>query len=463
MGVPGGAVAARPIQVALPAVAVTAACALLAVAAAIGRTGGPSTLPLALGLAVLGAAALLRPVEPAPGTKFTLAGALGVFAGCALPGAQAVLAISGAALAAKLIQRASPSNLAVNVSKAAGATGAASLVVDAAGTGVPGLGLAGLAYIAVTLAAVGAMVLASQGPRSAAAFVGRELLPSAALVATGLIGVLLWIAEPIAIALLVLPLAAIELAARATARAGRMARELSAALEAQRAFAADAAHELRTPLTALRGNLAYIDESRLGEDDRQAFTDARRDLGRLLALIERLLVLARVETRDERAYADLAACARDAARSLAPRGSVRLSFVLPETAGVAMPPELLRTVVTDVVANALAYTPDTPDGEVSLTVRADGDRAVLTVRDTGIGMEREEAVRAFDRFYRGARARRLAPGSGLGLAIVRRIVDAYGGRVELASEPGAGTTVTVTLPAQRRQEPGGTEVPLRVT
>lgn len=460
MGVPSGAVAARPIPVVLPAVAVTAACALLAVAAAIGRPGGPSTLPLALGLAVLGAAALLRPVEPAPGTKFTLAGALGVFAGCALPGAQAVLAISGAALAAKLIQRASPSNLAVNVSKAAGATGAASLVVDAAGTGVPGLVLAGLAYIAVTLAAVGAMVLASQGPRGAAAFVGREWLPTAALVATGLIGVLLWIAEPIAIALLVLPLAAIELAARATARAGRMARELSAALEAQRAFAADAAHELRTPLTALRGNLAYIDESRLGEDDRQAFTDARRDLGRLLALIERLLVLARVETRDERAYADLAACARDAARSLAPRGGVRLSFVLPETAGVAMPPELLRTVVTDVVANALAYT---PDGEVSLTVRADGDRAVLTVRDTGIGMEREEAVRAFDRFYRGARARALAPGSGLGLAIVRRIVDAYGGRVELASEPGAGTTVTVTLPAQRRQEPGGTEVPLRVT
>lgn len=428
----------------LAAALVTAAGGLLAIAASIGRVGDQSTLPLAAGCFAFSLAALLRPVEPAPGTKFTLAGAVGIFSAGLLPGAQAVAAIFAAAVVAKLFQRTTLVNLAVNASKAAGATGAASLVIGVAGTGVAALVLAGTAYTAITLGSVGGMVLATQGARSVAAFLARETLPTAALAATGLIAALLWTIAPLTIGLLLFPIAVIELAARANARVAETSRALASALDAQRAFSADAAHELRTPLTALRGNLAYLDESRLAADEREAFSDAQRDLGRVLALIERLLFFASVGEPEAGRPADLAACAQEALRSVSPRDGVSVASALPDGLEVAMPAELLRTVITDVIANAVAYT---PAGEVSLSARAAGSRAVVTVRDTGIGMGREELERAFDRFYRGARARQLADGSGLGLAIVRRIVDSYGGRIAIASELGAGTTVTLDLPA----------------
>lgn len=437
----------RPGALSLPAVAVSTTCALVAAAASIGRGGDPITLPVAVGCFALTLAGLLRPLEPAPGTKVTLAGAVGTFAASTIPGAQAVVAVLLASLVAKIVQRASPANLSVNVTKAAAATGAASLVVGALGASVPSLAVAGIAYVAVTLAAVAAMVLTAQGASAARIFLSREWLPTSALASIGVVATLLWSLAPLAIILLVPPLAIIELAARANARSTRTARELAVALDAQRAFAADAAHELRTPLTALRGNLAYIEGAALGTDERGALADARRDLERLLALIERLLLFARVPGEGQAGeVADLAECARETVRTVTPRPGVAVSSDVPAGIGVAMPTELLRTVVGDLVANAVAYT---PAGEIAVEARVHGTRAILTVRDTGIGMEGDERLRAFDRFFRGARARQLASGSGLGLAIVRRIVDAYGGSVSLASETGVGTTVTLELPVRR--------------
>lgn len=425
----------------------TLAGVLIALAASVDRGGGTATLPLAAGSFALMLAALLRPIEPAPGTKVTLAGAVSIFAACTLPGAQAVGAATLAALAAKLVQRASARNLAVNVAKAAGAAGAASLAVTAFGLSIPGLLLAGAAHVVVTLVAVAVMIVAAQGTRAAGAFVAREWLPTAALVSSGLVAALLWSLAPLAIVLLLPPLAVIELAARANARAARTARELAAALESQRTFASDAAHELRTPLTALRGNLDYLVPAALRLDERAALTDAQRDVTRLLALIERLLMFARVPGgQDAGVRADLAECVRETVRSIMPPAGLAVVADLRGAVGVAMPPELLRTVVSDLVANAVAYT---PAGQVTVSADSRGSRAVLTVRDTGIGMADDERVRAFDRFFRGARARRLADGTGLGLPIVRRIVDAYGGDLTLSSEADLGTTVTVELPAAR--------------
>lgn len=426
---------------------VTAACALPAVLAAWWAPARPDVLPLAAGLTALLVAALLRPVEPAPGTKVTLAGAVSVFAVCVMPGLPAVGSALVATVLAKLLQRASLPNLSVNAAKAAGASGAAGLVVLWGGPSAEVLALAGLLHAAVTLAAVGTMVRATSGAAALRKFLGREALPTATLAATGTIGALLWSAAPVATLLLVLPLAMVERAARASAASAAAARSLAGALEAQQAFAADAAHELRTPLTALRGNLGYIDATQLPADERDALAGAKDDLARLLALIERLLTLARVGgSQVVRRGVDLAAEVREAARLERPREGVKLSCSVPQDLLVAVPQELLGTVLRDLISNAVTYT---LEGSVHISARASGTRAVLTVTDTGIGLDDGELQRAFERFFRGARARRLAAGSGLGLAIARRIVELHGGALTLTSRPERGTTATLELPLFR--------------
>jgi signal transduction histidine kinase len=108
----------------------------------------------------------------------------------------------------------------------------------------------------------------------------------------------------------------------------------------------------------------------------------------------------------------------------------------------------LRRVVSQLLANAVTFTPD--GGRIDVNVTSDGRSAELIVSDTGIGIEYEEQRHIFHRFYRPAATERLAaPGSGLGLAISRGVVHQHGGAIRLHSQPGVGTTVTITLPLAR--------------
>ena len=112
------------------------------------------------------------------------------------------------------------------------------------------------------------------------------------------------------------------------------------------------------------------------------------------------------------------------------------------TAGNA---EALRQAVDNLLDNAMKYTP--PGGTVALRCGSQGDRVMIEVEDTGIGIEPEHLDRIFERFYRVDKARsRQAGGTGLGLAIVKHIVQAHRGTVEVASTPGVGSTFTLRLP-----------------
>src|SRR5262249_36978215 len=107
----------------------------------------------------------------------------------------------------------------------------------------------------------------------------------------------------------------------------------------------------------------------------------------------------------------------------------------------------LRQVFYNLVDNAIKYTPE--GGRVTVVLGKECDAVVVLVRDTGVGIPPEHLPRVFDRFYRVDKARsRALGGSGLGLSIAQSIVAAHGGRIELASEPGGGTTCTVALPAE---------------
>ncbi|MFM2090233.1 MAG: Alkaline phosphatase synthesis sensor protein PhoR [Planctomycetota bacterium] len=229
----------------------------------------------------------------------------------------------------------------------------------------------------------------------------------------------------------------------------------------RRDFLAGVSHELKTPLTAILGCADTLADGALDDDPAVArgFVERiQRHAERLASIVNDVLTLARLErgaweVRPERC--DAAAVVDevvDAHREQAAARGVALAW----TAGAAparLDPELLRTLAANLLSNAIRYNRSEGRAEVRLEVL--GDRLVLTVADTGIGIPAELQARVFDRFFRVDPARsRATGGTGLGLAIVRELVEALEGRIALASGP-AGTTVTVDLPRESARAAAG--------
>lgn len=224
---------------------------------------------------------------------------------------------------------------------------------------------------------------------------------------------------------------------------------LQAALKAQRDFIADAAHELRTPLAALQLQAQLI--ARADDDTARhaGLADLRAGLERATHVVSQLLTLARAEPGaappapvDVR-LADLCRQSVVDHAALAAAGDVDLGFAqgAPDAA-VAGQPDTLRTLLDNLVANAVRYTP--PGGRVDVACGMDGASAWLEVQDNGPGIPPAERARVFDRFYR--RAGESAGGSGLGLAIVRAIARRHGAEVVLDDAPGGGLRARVVFP-----------------
>lgn len=224
---------------------------------------------------------------------------------------------------------------------------------------------------------------------------------------------------------------------------------LARTLDAQRQFVADAAHELRTPLAAVRLQ-AEIAQRATGAADRTATLEQlRAGLLRVSHLVEQLLAMARLDAASDAGTVeavDLLEMARRVVTESAPIADDRdldLGLLPGDAVSVAGDPGELRTLLGNLVDNALRYTP--AGGRVDVRVQRAETEAVLSVSDTGPGIPAAERSRVFDRFYRGAGA--AAPGSGLGLAIVKRIADRHRASIRLEdAEPGRGLRVTVRLP-----------------
>jgi signal transduction histidine kinase len=242
-----------------------------------------------------------------------------------------------------------------------------------------------------------------------------------------------------------------------------------------REFLADVSHELRTPLAALRTFNELLQE-KAGEDAaaRAEFLESSgQQIERLDWLAQNLLELSKLDSglvRLDLRPDDLRATVLSAveqAEAAARRRGVSLTTEVPEeTVVVRHDPPRIGQVVSNLVGNALKFTPR--GGSVRVTLgphRLEGAR--IQVIDTGAGIDATELPHIFDRFYRGSRASEArSSGSGLGLAIVRSIVDMHGGRIAVESRVGAGSTFTVTLPADPRtpaeraaSEPAGNTAP----
>ena len=227
---------------------------------------------------------------------------------------------------------------------------------------------------------------------------------------------------------------------------------LDSALGAQRRFTADAAHELRTPLAALK---LQLDVARRANDQTAriaAYDDLNAGVERASHLVDQLLTLARIEPEALATRAvdcDLAAIAKAAivARgALAAEKHIDLGLARESPAPVRGDPAALAILLSNLLDNALRYTP--AGGKIDVAVDANDGRALLTVVDNGPGIPEEERERVFDRFFRGADNREL--GSGLGLSIVKRIADAHHAAIELGTpEHGSGLLVTVRFPSSQ--------------
>jgi two-component system OmpR family sensor kinase len=218
-----------------------------------------------------------------------------------------------------------------------------------------------------------------------------------------------------------------------------------------RRFVADASHELRTPLAAIRAHAELFRRGVAARPDDLARVMRRieDESARMGGLVEDLLLLARLDQGRPLACdpVDLGLIAADVttdARVMSPRRSFRLR--LPDTPVVVPGDEArLRQVALNLVANAVAHTPE--GSHVEVRVRVEGPSAVLEVADDGPGLDLEDARRVFERFFRadGSRSRETG-GSGLGLSIVDAIARAHGGRASVGPTPGGGATFRVELP-----------------
>jgi signal transduction histidine kinase len=219
-------------------------------------------------------------------------------------------------------------------------------------------------------------------------------------------------------------------------------------------FVATVSHELRTPLTSIIGYLELVlagEAGSLTEEQKQFLEVVDRNAGRLLGLVGDLLFVAQVEgglLALERRPVDLQRVVSDAvaaARPLAEEKELDLRVDADAIDELWGDEQRLAQVLDNLVGNAIKFTP--AGGRVCLRVRADESRAVIEVEDTGIGIPEGERERLFERFFRTSLAQEQAiPGSGLGLSVARMIVQGHGGRIDVESTEGEGSTFRVELP-----------------
>ena len=230
---------------------------------------------------------------------------------------------------------------------------------------------------------------------------------------------------------------------------------LQSAFARERQFISDASHELRTPLTVINGNAQLL--QRWGDRDpevlRSSLHAIAEESGRLAGMVSGMLTLAKAESGDaipkeplilEQIADDVVLHAREAASE---KGlTIVTDYAADGRTIVIGDPGLLRQLMRNLIDNAIKFT---DRGRIEISIRRAGPTVLLTVADTGSGIDAQSAERLFDRFFRGDPAHaRATEGTGLGLAIVRSIARVHGGSVVAHPRAEGGSAFTVSLPSE---------------
>jgi heavy metal sensor kinase len=224
---------------------------------------------------------------------------------------------------------------------------------------------------------------------------------------------------------------------------------LEALFTSQQRLLADVSHELRTPLTVIKGNVDLM--RRMKSLDAESLASIDQEAGRLTRLVGGLLLLAQAESGKlalamSKVELDLLITEVFQEMSVLAGSKVHLHLNEIDQVYVNGDRDRLKQVFINLTANAIQYTPQ--GGDVYVSLEQIKDRARVIVRDTGPGIPAEDLPHIFERFYRAekSRTRGKSTGFGLGLSIVNWIVEKHGGRIEVVSQEGKGTTFAVWLP-----------------
>jgi signal transduction histidine kinase len=227
-----------------------------------------------------------------------------------------------------------------------------------------------------------------------------------------------------------------------------MAASIEQLFDARRELVAWASHDLRTPLASMRAMLEAIEDGLAEPDD---YLPMLRDqVGTLTLLVDDLFELARIDAGAltlELQQLPVSGLVDSALRLLQPEAAARQVALRCDSTGettAAVAPEKIERVLFNLVTNALRHTPS--DGSVAVHVARREADVLVSVEDTGSGLEPDALGKMFDRFWRADRARSAA-GMGLGLAIARGLVEAHGGEIWAENRPQGGAKVSFTLPA----------------
>jgi hypothetical protein len=227
-------------------------------------------------------------------------------------------------------------------------------------------------------------------------------------------------------------------------------------IKGQRQFIADASHELRTPLTIIRSELEYAERFARHSSVKKSITASLTEVDRLSSMVNDLLTLAKLDAA--RVKLELSSLRLDelllecvqATRAIAKKKDVKIEVFVKEAVEVSGDHEKLKSVVLNLLDNAIKYSGRKSVVSASLVLNETTPQtASIIIQDRGIGIPKSEQVAVFGRFYRDSKPRSKIDGSGLGLAIAQRFVEMHGGRISVESEEGKGSTFTVQLPLGR--------------
>ncbi|WP_243112498.1 MULTISPECIES: sensor histidine kinase [Acutalibacteraceae] len=234
-----------------------------------------------------------------------------------------------------------------------------------------------------------------------------------------------------------------------TATVNDLAESLEKQQKLRKTMAADVSHELRTPLANLQSSLeAMIDG--VWEPSGERLESCHEEILRLNRLVGDIENLERAEAENavlNLTEFDVTELARRIAHNFEPdfyKKEVKLNLT-GDAAVIRADRDKISQVITNLLSNALKYTPE--EGRVDIGVKSAESTVTLSVGDNGAGIPPEDLPNIFERFYRADKSRnRRTGGSGLGLSITKAIVDAHKGKIDVTSEPGKGTMVTVSIP-----------------
>ena len=234
--------------------------------------------------------------------------------------------------------------------------------------------------------------------------------------------------------------------------------EKERAEQMRREFTANVSHELKTPLQTISGYAELLANGMVADKDKTAFSEKiYAEAQRMIRLIEDIIKLSNLDegaVELTRETVDLYVTAENTVRSLLPaakKANVTLSLN-GENAEIYGIPQLLTAVVYNLCDNAIKYNKD--GGTVFVSVKNNAENIVLSVRDTGIGIPKEQQERIFERFYRVDKSHsKEVGGTGLGLSIVKHAAKLHDAKITLESEVGKGTGITVIFPKKQQNAP----------